>query len=233
MRYCFWKWSHIALDTKINQNDASVYTLKRSPKKKHLDLTISYKDGQTHEWKKQGISETIFIVFSWHSEIPPNSESKQLSNRQPTNIAFCALQKRYPWRESAPCASSRRRESVDPTAAQHSGLDLWWLVSHLRGTSPCGFSPKMSQVCSSESRLPFMTLTVSEYHHLRKPKMAISCFKRFQAQLWGLQVRGRTTRSQIIALQHFLQTLSKGSSGPLWEKHHSRTGKMSRWLCRA
>ena len=145
-------------------------------------------------------------------------KASNLSNRQPTNIAFCALQKRYPWRESAPCASSRRRESVDPTAAQHSGLDLWWLVSHLRGTSPCGFSPKMSQVCSSESRLPFMTLTVSEYHHLRKPKMAISCFKRFQAQLWGLQVRGRTTRSQIIALQHFLQTLSKGSSGPLWEK---------------
>ena len=78
-----------------------------------------------------------------------------------------------------------------------------------------------------------VTTAFHDSHHLRKPKMAISCFKRFQAQLWGLQVRGRTTRSQIIALQHFSQTLSKGSSGPLWEKHHSRTGKMSRWLCRA
>ena len=115
-----------------------------------------------------------------------NSESKQLSNRQPTNLAFCALQKRYPWRESTPCASSRRRESVDPTAAQHSGLDLCTCVTFTGDFSLFVASVPRCPKFAAQSHDCLSWLSVSEYHHLRKPKMAISCFKRFQAQLWGL-----------------------------------------------
>ena len=115
-----------------------------------------------------------------------NSESKQLSNRQPTNLAFCALQKRYPWRESAPCTSSRRRESVDPTAAQHSGLDLCTCVTFTGDFSLFVASVPRCPKFAAQSHDCLSWLSVSEYHHLRKPKMAISCFKRFQAQLWGL-----------------------------------------------
>ena len=172
---------HIALDTKINQNDASVYSLKRSPKKKHLDLTISDKDEQTHERNKEYLepSSLCFPGIQRYLQTLKASNSA-IDNPRTLHFAHCK-------RDTLDAKAHRVRHVAGSLLTQplHSGLDLCTNVSHLRGTSPCLWLQSQDVPSLLRVTTAFHD-SVSEYHHLRKPKMAISCFKRFQAQLWGL-----------------------------------------------
>ena len=150
MRYCFWEWSHIALDTKINQNDASVYTLKRSPKKKHLDLTISYKDGQTHKRNKEYLQpSSLCFPGVWLILQTLKASNSAIDNPPTLHFTHCK-------RDTLDAKAHRVRHVAGSLLTQplHSTAD-WTcvLVSHLRGTSPCGFSPKMSHAAQSHDCL--------------------------------------------------------------------------------